>query len=264
MRSVKIMLATMLLFTAAVSVGRGQQPGLTPVQQRVVTLALSQSGQSSGRSIYAPTGPWIADVGQGNGPTTDGAKMRIAISRYATWCWSDPRRRPPLTQVTAAMVNDLGATAYSPTSKAELVLRMITRYNTLSAANPRACVAPPANQQQTLDFLLCRPTCLEWADQIALAAGGQPRSFNGPAIAPAAQRPGMMLVEASPLGGLHAGIILEIRSNGGVPIAYRLGEANSTPPFPWSNPPGQRPWERTVRSDRWVAATSVIRILSFE
>lgn len=124
--------------------------------------------------------------------------------------------------------------------------------------------AVPQNDQQVLDFLGIRQQCVEWANaSVAMPAGRGYRGYTSASISDATQiRPGMALVN----GTSHFMIITNMYWNAdGRPTRVRVAESNYG--ANWSNPPGQRPWERTIGS-REVNVAGLIggqyRAISFE
>lgn len=262
----RVVLSAVLLFAAGTyhmaAPSKAQAQNLTPLQQKVVNLASSRVGQSSGVSYevspWGTTTPWFTDVYGG-----DGARMRFAINDYKNFYWAAPLNKnlaPPPAVVTL-MKSRFAGSAYNATSQDLFVQQIVSRYKLYSANNPFVCVQPPTTNQATLNFLDLRPQCLEFAASVGLACGGKARNYGSTGLPAAQHRPGMMLTQFVG-GGQHATIILAISWGNGVPISYRVAESNWG--TGWSNPAGAIPWQRTIAGNRWVPAANVWKVISFE
>ena len=213
----------------------------TAVQKRIVATALSQVNLSSGQSQMG--GVWLTDCADG-----DGARMRAAINRYAGWYWQT-QAKVTLAQIKAAMLQDFNGSLYDGTRKTALIERIVSCYNSVAATARSAsyCPAPPTTDNATLQFLVFRKQCLEWADWVATTSGGVARNYSATAVTDVKlMRPGMGLFRT---GKTHAMIITDIRWDGsGNPVEFKVAEANwaMTAQNTWQNPTGQIPWMRTI------------------
>lgn len=221
---------------ASQTVGWASQTGFraaeTAVQRAVVQRALSQVGQASPPSRLAHSGGgWYTDVASG-----DGARIRTAFTAYHGWRSGNPGGTP-LSTATNAMHNALSATYVNATHRTQLVNRIIAVYD--DRLN-RGLPVVPQDDQQVLDFLGIRQQCVEWANaSVAMLAGGNYRGHGSTAISDVTQiRPGM---------GLSSGTHFMVST--------------------WSDPIGQRPWERSIGSREFNVAGligSTYRVISFE
>lgn len=219
----------------------------TAVQRNIVQEASAANGESSGRSMMGP--PWLTDTAGG-----DGERMRIAITR-----WYDhlSGRLPGMTaaQVQAQMKRDLSAT-YDATRQTALVNRIVEVWERrFSIIGPPAPPPRQGDNQGVMDFMGIRKQCLEWADTLAQNAGGRGLTYSAAAVSASAARPGMGLFHV----GVHAMIIVDIEWRGGVPVRFKVAEANWA--NDWMNPNGQIPWQRVVSVGRIVGTG--YRIVSF-
>jgi hypothetical protein len=219
----------------------------TAVQRQIVHAATASDGLWSGQSMIGP--PWVTDAADG-----DGERMRRAIRRYADYL----NNRTPgmtLTHVQELMKTDL--TTYDAMRRQMLVNRMIDRWNVWSRyVGPLPFQMPPRDDQQLLYFMGIRRQCLEWVDTIARNAGGRALNYSAVAVPATSARPGMGLFNV----GAHAMIITDVEWRGGVPVRFKVAEANNG--GDWMNSSGQVPWERTVNVGRLVAPG--YKIVSFE
>jgi hypothetical protein len=166
----------------------------------------------------------------------DGARIRTAFTAYHGWRSGNPGGTP-LSTATNAMHNALSATYVNATHRTQLVNRIIAVYD--DRLN-RGLPVVPQDDQQVLDFLGIRQQCVEWANaSVAMLAGGNYRGHGSTAISDVTQiRPGM---------GLSSGTHFMVST--------------------WSDPIGQRPWERSIGSREFNVAGligSTYRVISFE
>ena len=219
----------------------------TAVQQKVVQNANAEDGKSSGSSSLAPAGleGWETDVGEG-----DGELMREAIRDYDEWYshQSVDRQAPGATeQIFEQMRARFSNSRYLPQHQAILVQRIADQYNIVASSGR---VAVPTNDQETLFFLGIRRQCLEWTASIAIRSGGAARNYHSAKSVvsnPSDFRPGMLLFMTNK-NNSHAMVIVDIFWTAqGKPTWFRVAEANYELGR-WSNPNGQVPWCRTVRS----------------
>ena len=245
--------------TASQTVGWASQTGFraaeTAVQQAIVQRAQNQVGQASPPSRLAHSGGgWYTDVADG-----DGARMRTAFAAYHNWRAGNPGGTPPST-VTDAMHHALSATYTTATHRAQLVNRIIAVYEDRLNRN---LPVVPQDDQQVLDFLGIRQQCVEWANaSVAMPAGGSYRSHGSTRVTDLTLvRPGMGLSN-----GTHFMVITDVSWNAaGQPVQVRVAESNAD--SNWSNPVGQRPWERTIGSRAFNVAGligSTYWVVSFE
>lgn len=209
----------------------------TSVQLGAVQRALNQVGQASPASRLAHSGgSWQTDVADG-----DGQRIRNAFAVYGQWRTLNPGANPP-ADVLGRMHNALSATYQHAGQRTELVNRIAATYDNRRA---RGLAPAPQDDQQVLDYLEIRQQCVEWANaSVGMAAGGSYRGYNSPALSDVTQvRPGMALRH----GTSHFMVITDVFWNtNGQPTRVRVAESNYG--AAWSNPLGQRPWERTIGS----------------
>jgi hypothetical protein len=238
----------------------------TDVQKEIVRQSMAAVGQLSGQSRLFDSNidrgtPWLTDTDGG-----DGQRMRNAIGIYHDWFIHSQDHRTVPESVRDRMYVALGAGAdseegYSATDKDALINRTIEQYNRL--AQERGTVSIPDDDNETLQFLGIQKQCIEWNSSIALASGGQARGYNSPDVtvaAPSDYRPGMALLR----NNSHAMLITDILwDSAGNPVQFRVVEANAGDDV-WSNPIGEIPWDRTVRSFEVSASTSGLRVIRME
>lgn len=229
----------------------GYRHASTPVQIAVVSLANSYAvGTSPGLSQTG--GCWLTDMASG-----DGLRHRNAINRYDLW-YRTQRLTVSLATCKQQMINCFSSSAYNTTSKNLIVDRIISVYNGIAV---NASVAVPTNDNQTLNFLSYRRQCFEFANKIAVAAGGQCRPYSTGGQSAANYRPGMALYKTN---GSHSMIITDIYWNAsGVPTKVKVRESNYCTSCGFNNPTGQVPWQRTVNS-REVTLDSTVKVVSFQ
>ena len=226
----------------------GFQFATTAVQRNIVSRA-----SFSGPSFASRAGQhWGVDT-----DGVDGACMSDAIVDYHLWYHNQRTRANGVTlaSIRNTMNGRFSKTAYSSTSKLDLVNRIVSVYN----GKPYPAITIKPNAQEVINFLGFRAQCKEFTDVIALASGGRVRTYNSPGVLTTSNfRPGMALYD----GSTHAMIIIDIQwSANGSPTRFRVSEANWG--SGWSNPGGQRPWERTTNM-REVAYSSRYKVVSYE
>jgi hypothetical protein len=222
----------------------------TALQKNIVQRASAASG-SSGRSIIGS--PWLTDAAGG-----DGGRMLMAIQRYVNWTRA---RAPKASQadIERQMANDLAQT-YNSTQQSQFVARIKARTVIYAPNFNGPLPGPPTTDQGALDYLGIQKQCKEWADSLVQAVGGRTFAYaNSAAVSSTNARPGMGLYK---LDSTHAALIIDIYWKNGIAYLFQLAEANMGSGWP-QNPPGQVPWERTVRTDRQISLSGY-KIVSFD
>jgi hypothetical protein len=225
----------------------------TGLQQRIVARARYASG-SSGPSVIGVSPTWLTDAAGG-----DGLRMRTAIKRYIDWTRA-PQPKVSQTEIERQMRNDFAAT-YDSSQQYAFVARIKAR----TPIYPPYFIGPipyalPTTDQAALDYLGIRRQCKEWVDTLVREAGGRTYTYAGaPVVSATSARPGMGFFK---LDSSHAALIIDVRWQNGTAVEFQLAEANMGGGWP-KNPPGQVPWERTVRTDR-KAGLSGYKIVRFE
>ncbi len=233
----------------------GYQTAETSVQRAIVQRALSQVGQAAPASRLAHDGgAWSTDVAGG-----DGIRIRSAFATYNTW--RQRNQGLPTNTVINSMHADLSDSYRNLTQRSELVNRIISTYE---GRLSRGMSTVPQHDGEVLEFLGIRQQCVEWANaSVAMVSGGNYRGYTSSSVGSVSQtRPGMALVN----GTSHFMIITDVYwdANGNV-SRVRVAESNYA--NDWSNPVGQRPWERTVTSREFNVSGQIgsqYRVISFE
>lgn len=202
----------------------------TTIRKRIVSLALSQIGQSSGQSVLGKGSGWETDMAGG-----DGQRIRNAINTYAVWRKAPGKKT--LDTVKSEMRKALGS-SYQASHLNQLVDRIMQVYQN----NPNV----PKDDGATLQYLGIRKQCLEWAMTVGLQAGGSSVNYHqAKAVSKADVRPGMGYYRIQRPTMTHAMIIVDVRyDRNGNPDKLKVAESNWA--NNWSNPPGQVPWLRSI------------------
>ena len=242
----------------------------TPVRVAILRRACVLRDQPSGRSVMTAsldytgqrtaTTVWLTDMASG-----DGRRWRNALNAYLDWTYkTGPRASLNDIKGTmrAMLVSGLTLGGQSVSSNTGWVVALadqMVRVADAKGQQGRVSLLAGGDDQGTLDFMDVQAQCLEAANQIAIAAGGKPRSYSWIASHPekrvtdkAKLRPGMGLFFP---GTPHATIIVDLEFNAaGTVVAAVVGEANwpIAGELSWSNPSGQRPWERRFHIGRRV------------
>jgi PA14 domain-containing protein len=239
--------ASSIHLAATSTVGWASETGYryaeTNLQRAIIAGARAAIGNSPQSTVNEA---WETDTAGG-----DGDRMRSAIRRYDQWYKANPRTET-LAQVQQKMIGDFDNPRYTLSSKQQLVQRIIAVYNNAAARPP---VRLPVMDNETLLFLGIRAQCVEFAKRVVLPLGGRNWTYQSAGLADSGNyRPGMILLMPSVP---HAAIIVDIYWNAsGKPEKARLIESNWG--NVWSNPPGQRPWERTVSQRETSLPTGAI------
>jgi hypothetical protein len=243
MRKLKVLSAivTLIVLTCAPAYatpeGWASQTGFrnaeTAIQRRIASNARLAAGNGSLSPFSTTYGSWQTDTAGG-----DGVRMRAAINDYANQCYW--RTGCNLTQVRSKMYGEFAYSAYQSAQKNELIDRIIGYFQNLRYGPPFI----PSNDEQTLQFFGVRKQCFEWVQTVAVLAGGQSRSYNSASVTDQSRvRPGMGLYRTN---SSHAMVIVDIYWNSNGTIRKFL-VADSNYGTGWSNPLGERPWDRHLR-----------------
>ncbi len=229
------------------------QHATTTVQKNIVNRA-----SFSGPSFPSKTGGhWGIDTDKD--PKTgifDGTRMSNAIVDYHNWYHTQRTKANgvSLTSIKSTMIGRFNGSAYGASSITDLVNRIISVYN----SKPYPAISIKPGNQEVIDFLGIRAQCKEFTDVIALACGGKVRYYDSGGVTSTNFRPGMALYD----GTTHAMLIMDIYWDAkGSPTKFIVAEANWG--NVWTNPVGQRPWERTTNR-REVAYSSRYKVVSYE
>ena len=220
----------------------------TRLQKEIARHAMTADGESSGQETL---GDWDTDADNG-----EGERMRNAINLLATFMAGRPSANIALDgRIEQQMKAQLST--FDVRRQQLLVDRMVDRWRFWSRrTGPNPFQFPLRDDRHVLVFMGFNRQCLEWANTIAISAGGRSARWLSPGVSLYAVRPGMGLFDA----GHHAMIIVDIDWRGGVPSRFRVAEANWGDE--WMHPAGQIPWQRTVITSRIVSAG--VKVVSFE
>jgi hypothetical protein len=234
------------------------QHATTTVQKNIVNKA-----SFSGPSFPSKTGGhWGVDT-----DGDDGTRMSNAIVDYHNWYHTQRTKANgvSLASIRNTMIGRLNnptqkdtRLVYSAASKTELVNRIITIYN----SRPYPAISIKPNNQEVINFLGIRAQCKEFTDIIALACSGQARTYKSTGVLGISNfRPGMALYD----GETHAMLILDIFWDAkGSPTKYIVAEVNYCTTCNWTNPVGQRPWERTTNRREVPNNKTSYKVVSYE
>lgn len=214
----------------------GHKHAETPQQHAIVAAAMNIH-EASPQSIATGNAMiWQTDTEGG-----DGKRMRDAIQVvYDYWSRSGRPALPFVAPLPTSVQNEMRVrlrATYSQTEQSAFIAQITSVFNG----------TVPGTDNETLQYLGIRAQCKEFADRIVQAGGGKTHTYSeGKALAvnPEDIRPGMYAFKKD---SSHAAIIIAVKWDAnGQATDLRLAEANMGPG--WTNPKGQVPWKRGVRT----------------
>lgn len=226
----------------------------TEFQRRVVLAANRAVGGAAPQSVMPQRDQsipehkrdqWDTDLYNGDGLRMLTALRRLPVARNGV-VTVNGRAVALRTQ----MVADLRPYYIDNTATA-LVDHMIARYQ----ANPRL---PTIADGTLLTYLQIRQQCKEFVDTLVKNAQGTQRCTCYDGVANDRIRPGMY---ATTGGRGHTALVTAIHWTGNQVTEVTVVESNFG--NSWSNPPGQRPWQRTITT-RKIPVTTFTRYISAE
>jgi hypothetical protein len=221
----------------------------TAIQSRIASAARSAATGTPLSPFSTTYGSWQTDTAGG-----DGTRMRAAINDYASLCYW--RTGCNVTQVRSKMFGEFASSLYGTTQKNELIDRIIGYFQSVRIGPPFI----PSTDEQTLQFFGVRKQCFEWVQTVAVNAGGKSRAYGSTAVTDQSKmRPGMGLYRTD---SSHAMVIVDIYWNSNGTIRKFL-VADSNYGSGWTNPKGERPWDRHLRL-RDGETMSGNKVVSFE
>jgi hypothetical protein len=234
----------------------GYNNASTAIQRKVVALAVASDKKSSGLSVVKTTvgvsTPWLTDM---NDP--EAARTIAAWNDYASWTKT---KQPALATVIAKMKSEFSRSGYDAATTSLLTSKIIAVID--AYIGRKMAIPAPKTAQDIINELGIRAMCLEWAVRTSLAAGGKANGYFASEVADKRNfRPGMALYNAH----LHAMIIVDIRwGSDGLPVEFKVAEANYGRGWVNVDGNGMVPWERDVKVGRLVSASAGYRVVDFE
>lgn len=210
------------------------EPG-NATQKAIRDAALKFPTGSSGPSVPSP-GQWYVDT-----DGKDGARMREAIQLYDAWKTSD-QGPEALPGVREEMIEALLGSGYGRSQGEDFCDRI---------AEVHGSGPLPTTDAETLDYLGVQRQCVEFANTVAIGAGGKYAGHAATTAPKAEARPGMGWSKKG-----HYMLITGVHTDAdGNPTKFDVVDANGADGG-WTNPDGERPWERKVRRKSGLDATA--------